>query len=87
MSCVSCKAPGGAARSIEQSVHAEVRTTEAQLDAIPAEATESAPAAPDAEAPPVVAAAPPVTAPAAAPGSPQLELGLDAAGEAPRKQA
>jgi len=76
-----------AARSIEQSVHAEIRATESQLDAITAAATEPAPAAPAAEAPPVVAAAPPVTAPAAAPGSPQLELGLDAAGEAPRKQA
>ena len=76
-----------AARSIEQSVHAEVSTAESQLNDITAAATEPAPAAPAAQAPPVVAAVPPVTAPAAAPGSPQLELGLDAAAEAPRKQA
>jgi sec-independent protein translocase protein TatB len=75
-----------AARSIEQSVHQEISTAESHLDSITAAATDLAPAAPGAEAPPVVADAPPVTAPAAAPGSPQLELGLDAADEAPRKQ-
>jgi len=77
-----------AARSIEQSVHTEIRATESQFDTITAAVTDLAPAAPAAEAPqPVVAAAPPVTPPAAAPASPQLELGLDAAAEAPRKQA
>jgi sec-independent protein translocase protein TatB len=79
-----------AARSIEQSVHKEVSTAESQLNDITAAVTDLAPAAPAAEAvpaPPVVEAAPPVTPSAAAPASPQLELGLDAAGEASRKQA
>ena len=77
-----------AARSIEQSVHQEIRATESQLDTITAAATDLAPASPAAEAapaPPVIEAAPPVTAPA--PASPQLELGLDAPDEARRKQA
>ncbi len=77
-----------AARSIEQSVHKEIRATESQLDTITAAATDLAPASPAAEAvpaPPVSEAAPPMTAPS--PASPQLELGLDAAGQAPRKQA
>ncbi|TSA40794.1 MAG: Sec-independent protein translocase subunit TatB [Betaproteobacteria bacterium] len=79
-----------AARSIEQSVHQEVRATESQLDTLTAAVTDLAPASPAAEAvaaPPVSEAAPPVTPPAAAPASPQLELGLDAVGQAPRKQA
>ena len=72
-----------AARSIEQSVHKEVSATETQLNSIAASAA-------DAVAPPAAAAAPnpPVAAPAAPPASgPQLELTLDAAGEAARKQA
>ena len=75
-----------AARSIEQSVHKEISVTETQLNEIAASAT-------DAAQPPAVAAAtpgPPAGEPAApappAPG-PQLELTLDAAGEAVRKQA
>ena len=72
-----------AARSIEQSVHKEVSATETQLNSIAASAA-------DAVAPPTAAAAPnpPAAAPAAPPASgPQLELTLDAAGEASRKQA
>ena len=79
-----------AARSIEQSVHQEIRATESQLDTITAAATDLAPASPAAgavPAPPVIEAAPPATPPATAPASPQLELGLDAAGQAPRQQA
>lgn len=79
-----------AARSIEQSVHQEVRATESQLDTIAAAATDPAPASSVAEAvpaPPVAGPAPPAAPSAVAPASPQLELGLDAAGEAPRKQA
>ena len=79
-----------AARSIEQSVHQEIHATESQLDTITAAATDLAPAVPAAEAvpaPPVIEAAPPATPPATAPASPQLELGLDAAGQAPRKPA
>ena len=79
-----------AARSIEQSVHQEVRATESQLDTITAAATDLAPAAPAAgavPAPPVAESAPPAAPAAAAPASPQLELGLDAAGQASRKQA
>ena len=75
-----------AAHAIEQSVSTEISTTESQLNSIAASATdavqpvaEAAPVAPGAE--PVVAAAP---APAA---SEQLELGLDAAAQAARKQA
>ena len=64
-----------AARSIEQSVTQEISTTEAQLNSIAASATDAAPA------PPAVAAAP---AAGAAPTL-QLELGLDASGQA-RKQ-
>ena len=79
-----------AARSIEQSVHQEIRATESQLDTITAAATDLAPASPAAAAvsePPVIEAAPPVTPPATAPASPQLELGLDAPSQVPRKQA
>ena len=79
-----------AARSIEQSVHNEVSTAQSQLNDVTTAVTEIAPAVPAAEAvaaPPVIEAAPPVTPPATAPASPQLELGLDAAGAAPRKQA
>lgn len=79
-----------AARSIEQSVHQEVSTAQSQFNDVTAAVTESAPAAPAAEAvaaPPVLEAAAPVTAPAAVAASPQLELGLDAAGQAPRQQA
>jgi sec-independent protein translocase protein TatB len=79
-----------AARSIEQSVHQEIRAAESQLDTITAAATELAPASPAAKAvpaSPVIEAAPPVIPPATAPASPQLELGLDAPSQAPRKQA
>jgi sec-independent protein translocase protein TatB len=67
-----------AAHSIEQSVNQEISTTESQLNSIAASATDAAPAPP-----PAVAAAP---AAAAAP-TPQLEAGLDAPGQAARKQA
>jgi sec-independent protein translocase protein TatB len=76
-----------AARSIEQSVHKEIRATESQLNTITASATELAPTPPAAEAlptPPAVEPAPPP--PAAAPASPQLELGLDTSDQAARKQ-
>lgn len=79
-----------AARSIEQSVHQEVSTAQSQFNDVTTAVTEIAPAAPAAEAvaaPPVIEAAAPVTAPAAVAASPQLELGLDAAGPAPRQQA
>ncbi len=79
-----------AARSVEQSVNQEISTTESQLNSITASATDLAPTAPAAEtvpAPPVVEAAPPVTPPATGPAASQLELGLDASGQAARKQA
>jgi len=74
-----------AARAIEQSVHQEVGAAESQLSNITAPATDSA------EAPPADGAVTPPfaseAAPSAAPASPQLELGLDGAGEAARKRA
>ena len=80
-----------AARSIEQSVHQEVSTAQSQLNDITAAVTEIAPPAPAAEtaaaAPAGETAAPAVAPAAAAVVSPQLELGLDAAGPAPRQQA
>jgi sec-independent protein translocase protein TatB len=79
-----------AARSIEQSVHQEVRATESQFNTLAAAATDLAPAPPAVEAvaaPPVIEAAPPVMPSPAAPASPQLELGLDATGTAPHRQA
>jgi sec-independent protein translocase protein TatB len=74
-----------AARSIEQSVAKEVNATETQLNSIAASATDAVkpPAEAAATQPP---AAPAPANPPPAPG-PQLELGLDAAGEAARKQA
>jgi sec-independent protein translocase protein TatB len=66
-----------AARSIEQSVNQEISTTEAQLNSIATSATDAAPAPPAVEAAPAAGAAP----------TPQLEAGLDAPGEAARKQA
>jgi sec-independent protein translocase protein TatB len=78
-----------AARSIEQSVHKEISTAESQLNSITASATELAPTPPAAEAaptPPAVAAAPPPL-PAAEAAPSQLELGLDTADPAARKQA
>ena len=69
-----------AAHAIEQSVSTEISATESQLNSIAATAADAVqPAAPGAE--PVVAAPP---APAS---SAQLELGLDAAAQAARKQA
>ena len=80
-----------AARSIEQSVNKEVSATETQFNDIAASATDAAPLpAVAAPTPPVAAPTPPVAepVPAASPApSPQLELGLDATGEAARKQA
>ena len=80
-----------AARSIEQSVNKEVSATETQFNDIAASATDAAPPpAVVAPTPPVVASTPPAAepVPAASPApGPQLELGLDAAGEAVRKQA
>jgi sec-independent protein translocase protein TatB len=76
-----------AARSIEQSVAKEVSTTETQLNSIAASATDAVkPPAEAAATQPPAAAPEPVPAAPPAPG-PQLELGLDAAGEAARKQA
>ena len=66
-----------AARSIEQSVNQEISTTEAQLNSIATSATDAAPAPPAVEAAPAAGAAP----------TPQLEAGLDAPGQAARKQA
>ena len=77
-----------AARSIEQSVHQEVSTAESQLNNITASATELAPASAAAQAvptPPIIETAPPGIPPATVPASPQLELGLDAAGQTPRR--
>ena len=79
-----------AARSIEQSVHKEISVTETQLNNIAASATDAAqpPAVPAAAPNPPAVAPVPVAVPAASPApSPQLELGLDTAGEAARKQA
>jgi sec-independent protein translocase protein TatB len=78
-----------AARSIEQSVHKEISTTESELNNITAAATDLAPTPPAAEAAPTapaVAAAPPLL-PAAEAAPSQLELGLDTADPAARKQA
>ena len=85
-----------AARSIEQTMHKEISTTESQLNNIAAEAAQTSPAAPPAadaapagsEAPASVANMPPLAEPpdAQAP-APQLELGLEASNEAQRKQA
>jgi sec-independent protein translocase protein TatB len=76
-----------AARSIEQSVAKEVSATETQLNSIAASATDAVtPPAEAAATQPPAAAPEPVPAAPPAPG-PQLELGLDAAGEAARKQA
>lgn len=78
-----------AARSIEQSVHKELRATESELNTITASATELAPTTPAAEALPTPPAAepapPPLPAAAPAPASPQLELGLDASDAPARK--
>ena len=70
-----------AARSIEQSVNQEISTAESQFDNITASATDLAPTSPAAEAAPLL------TPPAAEPAAPQLEPGLDASGQAARKQA
>ena len=63
-----------AARSIEQSVNKEISTTESQLNSITASATDLAPT------PPVAGAAPPAEPATSQPG-------LDASGQAARKQA
>jgi sec-independent protein translocase protein TatB len=77
-----------AARAIEQSVHKEISVTETQLNNIAASATDAAQPPAIAAAAPNPPAAAPVPVPAASPApSPQLELGLDAAGEAARKSA
>ena len=65
------------ARSIEQSVHEEISSTQSQFNDIAAAATD-----PGAQASPP---APPATV--AGPETPQLELGLDATNEPVRKQA
>ena len=75
-----------AAHSIEQSVSKEITSTEAQLNSI----SESAASAvqPVAETPPVAPATDPAVAAAPAPAAnAQLELGLDAAAQAARKEA
>ncbi len=66
-----------AARSIEQSVNQEISTTEAQLNSIATSAADAAPAPPAVEAAPAAGAAP----------TPQLGAGIDAPGQAARKQA
>ena len=77
-----------AAHSIEQTVNKEITSTESQLNSITASATQVAP--PVVETSPAAPAVEPVVAPAPAPApapSAQLELGLDAAAQAARKQA
>ncbi len=78
-----------AAHAIEQSVNKEVSATESQLTSIAASAADAV--QPVADAPPVPLVAPgaePVVAAAPAlVSSAQLELGLDAAAQAARKQA
>ncbi len=64
------------ARSIEQSVHEEISSTQSQFNDIAAAATDS---------PLPGAAAPPPAAPE--PDTPQLELGLDATSAPVRRQA
>ena len=78
-----------AARSIEQSVSKEVNAAETQLNEITASANEALqPQANAGTAPNPPGAEPVPPAPLASPApSPQLELGLDGAGEAARKQA
>jgi sec-independent protein translocase protein TatB len=68
-----------AAHAIEQSVSTEINSTESQLNSIAASAADAV--QPGAGTAPVVAAAP------ASASSAQLELGLDAAAQAARKQA
>jgi sec-independent protein translocase protein TatB len=82
-----------AARSIEQTVNKEINTAESELNSIAASAAAAAPAlsSPDIAPTPAVAGAPVTTpatepAPVAAPTA-QLELGLDTAEPAARKQA
>jgi sec-independent protein translocase protein TatB len=84
-----------AARSIEQTVNKEINTAESELNSIAASAADAAPAlsSPDIAPTPAVAGAPvttpatePAPAPVAAPTA-QLELGLDTAEPAARKQA
>jgi len=74
-----------AAHSIEQSVSTEISATESQLNSIAASATDAV--QPVAEAAPAVPGAEPVAAAAPVAASAQLELGLDAAAQAARKQA
>ncbi len=83
-----------AARAIEQTVSKEISTTESAFNSIAAAAIDGTPAA--AEIAPALPATEPAPQPAAetppataATATPQLELGLglEAAGEAPRKQA
>ena len=75
-----------AARSIEQSVHQEINTTETQFNEITKSAAEALQPPAPAEAAPNPPAAAAVPASSSATG-PQLELTLDPAGEAARKQA
>ena len=75
-----------AAHAIEQSVNKEISSTESQLNSIAASAADAM--QPVTESPAVAPAAEPVAAAAPAPeSSSQLELGLDTAAQAARKQA
>ena len=84
-----------AARSIEHTVTKEINTAESELNSIAASAADAAPALPATDGVPTPPAAgalatTPATEPAPAPGaapSSQLELGLDTAEHAARKQA
>ena len=77
-----------AARSIEQSVHSEVRAAETQLNTITASVTETASMPPAAAAPPTSSAVEPAPAPpsAATLASPQLDLGFETSDPVARKQ-
>jgi sec-independent protein translocase protein TatB len=79
-----------AAHAIEQTVNKEITSTETQLNSIAASAAEAVQPAVEThaalEAPPAESAAEPAAAAAPA-ESAQLELGLDAAAHAARKQA
>ena len=69
-----------AAHAIEQTVKNEVSSTESQLNSIATSAQEAV-------QPPAGESASPTSAAAAQDAAPQLELGLDAANQAARKQA
>lgn len=73
-----------AAHAIEQTVTKEVNATESQLNSIATTAQDAVQPAAETPTPAVAAGAEPVVTPVS---SAQLELGLDAAAQAARKQA